>query len=811
MSNTIDFLKQTKSLNSDTSSTNAESQSVKDKPSLFDSLLSSNKTTSEGNLNNTEEVDTKSKIEQKNSDTKVDVKNTKENQNSLTDTKMNSIDLSKNSNIENKSLLKEEKTSSTSSLLDRLVLEAKKEVKNLDTKVNTIQTVSQSSEKSQIINPEIKLNEVDESVKTNVENINSKSSLLDNNNLENTQLKEDSNNENKTLFKETKVSDNSSLLDIDNKTEVKIENKVDLNTLDTKSKLNKTETQTLNNLQDIKQNPTQAELNTLDINTKMNSIETQILNTIETKTNFTNNIATSLDNVETINENIKQEVKKIDNNVSKLLGEKEVKTLDSKLNTKEVLLEAIDNKIESNTSQDLLVPELKNKLTKTLTSEEAESLKSDISQISKNSDYVTMNKDSDLMNKDLIIELPAKNSDKEFDKLENILDSKKPLENKESDKAELNIDEKTLVIQKNETSTFNDDSEGDISNNSKINISSTISVPLSDNLNVEDNANSSKNIQAKSLMDQLIQKNNESIESIYPDKVNMIQRESASKDFITNIYLSAQKNSINTQNLFNKNEAINLLKESTNIKDVKTSAQMLDLGLEDVSVDQTVETKDSIITPKRFDIDLVAKKSILDNLMKDKNIVDLDVKNLITQSVEASNALLDDNLSLVDDAVVTVNSPLSYNIQSKIIGARQQMSTMMSDIARQMYENYKPPVTVFKINLNPLELGSIAILMKNDKNNSLSISMNVSNNSTLDALVDNQNILRTSLNKSFDENTKFNLNFSSSSENNSQSNSQSNQNNQGNQNRFEQQIDTQSILELKEENKDREEKSIDYM
>ena len=86
--------------------------------------------------------------------------------------------------------------------------------------------------------------------------------------------------------------------------------------------------------------------------------------------------------------------------------------------------------------------------------------------------------------------------------------------------------------------------------------------------------------------------------------------------------------------------------------------------------------------------------------------------------------------------------------------------------------------------------------------------MNVSNNSTLDALIDNQNVLKTSLNKSFDENTKFNLDFSSSNENNSQSN---NQNNQGNQSRFEQQIDTQSILELKEENKDREEKSIDYM
>ena len=146
---------------------------------------------------------------------------------------------------------------------------------------------------------------------------------------------------------------------------------------------------------------------------------------------------------------------------------------------------------------------------------------------------------------------------------------------------------------------------------------------------------------------------------------------------------------------------------------------------------------------------------------------------------------------------------------SKIIGAKQQMSTMMSDIARQMYENYKPPVSVFRINLNPLELGSIAIMMKSDKNNALSISMNISNNTTLEALVENQNILRNSLNKTFDENTKFNLDFSSSNQNNNQSSN--NQNNNQSSSRFENQGDTQTILQMKEENKDREEKILDYM
>ncbi|MBU0924161.1 flagellar hook-length control protein FliK, partial [bacterium] len=314
-----------------------------------------------------------------------------------------------------------------------------------------------------------------------------------------------------------------------------------------------------------------------------------------------------------------------------------------------------------------------------------------------------------------------------------------------------------------------------------------------------------------SLMDQLIQKNIENSKTINSsDKIDFLQKETLSKDFISSIYLGSQKNSINNQELFNKNEAINLLKDASSLNDVKTSAGMLDLGLEniDVDVEQSLDLTTKLDLNKKIDLDLATRRNIIDNLILSKNIKSEGIKGLITKSVEASSALLDNTLQLADDAIVTVNSPLSYNIQSKIIGARQQMSTMMSDIAKQMYENYKPPVTVFKINLNPLELGSIAILMKSDKNNALSISMNVSSNSTLDALVENQNVLRNSLNKTFDENTKFNLDFSSSNQNNNQSN---NQNNQGNQNKFDQQMDTQSVLQLKEENKDREEKSIDYM
>ena len=241
---------------------------------------------------------------------------------------------------------------------------------------------------------------------------------------------------------------------------------------------------------------------------------------------------------------------------------------------------------------------------------------------------------------------------------------------------------------------------------------------------------------------------------------------------------------------------------------VKTSAEILDLGLEDMNIEQNIDIEK--IEVKKSDIESLTRKNLIDNLFLEKNVKSEEVKNLITQSVEASSALLENSLNLADDATVNVNAPLSYNIQSRIIGAKQQMSAMMSDIAKQMYENYKPPMTAFRINLNPLELGSIAILMKNDRNSGLTISMNVSNNVTLDTMMENQNMLRNSLNKTFDEGTKFNLDFSSSNQNSDNQSSNAHEG-QGNNRRFEQQMDTQSVLQLKEENRDIEEKSIDYM
>ncbi|WP_323592816.1 flagellar hook-length control protein FliK [Aliarcobacter butzleri] len=314
----------------------------------------------------------------------------------------------------------------------------------------------------------------------------------------------------------------------------------------------------------------------------------------------------------------------------------------------------------------------------------------------------------------------------------------------------------------------------------------------------------------KSLMDYLIEKNSQkNILEVQDTKVTNLSKDEnvVSKDFVSNIYLGEQKNSMVNQFLFNKNEALKLLQNgSISLEDIEKSANILNLELDDVSVEQ--DTTIQTLKNAKQDLDLSSeKKNILDTMLSEKNIRSADIKNLITQSVEASSALLDNTLNVSDDVTVDINPTLLNNIQSRIIGAKQQMSQMMSDVARQMYENYKPPVTVFKINLNPVELGSISILMKNDKNNGLNISMSVSNMTTLDTLLGNQDLLRNSLAKAFNENTQFNLDFSSSNQNN-RGNEQQSSNKQNR--KFEDKIDTQTVLKLKEENKDRDD-SLDYM
>lgn len=322
--------------------------------------------------------------------------------------------------------------------------------------------------------------------------------------------------------------------------------------------------------------------------------------------------------------------------------------------------------------------------------------------------------------------------------------------------------------------------------------------------------NNTKVEQKLSLMDQLIQSNSkkditakiEEAVSLNPQSIEQTNKNS--KELASNIFLADQKNSLNNQLLFNKNEAINILKNASGIEDIEKSANILDLNANNLEVEQNISSEN--LTDLSVDEkEILDRKNILNSILNEKDVRSVDVRNLITNSIEASKALLEDTINIVDDKVLDIQPNLVNSIQSRIVGAKQQMASMMSDVARQMYENYKPPVTVFRMNLNPGDLGTISVLMKQDKSSGLTINMSVSNIATLELLMENQNMLRNSLAKTFNDSANFNLDFSKGEGGQSQGDSSSNQNQKDKRD-----SNTQEILRLKKENKDYEEKN-DYM
>jgi hypothetical protein len=773
MSNIIDNLLLNESITASTSP--ITEQVTKDKPSLFDSLLSNISSPEEINLNNTiaTKIGTKEIIQKVEEISSVDNLEL-----------VDSLDVKDLESVKIESDNKEQKLTSTGTLLDRLIIEAKKgtkEIDNIGTKESLeLDDIKSLSNTKTLINGEIA---------SPVPVVSEESTQLDDNKIEN---KTSSSNN-------SKIVTNSELT-----SSIIIEENIisdEINKLDNKVNIS---------VDEISEETTSIDSS---ISEKL-ILDIDIQNKEESDTKTVSLLDRLISEAKKDNKNILN--KKIDSTIDKLNVDEE-----NKLDVNSIV--KIDNNDFLNIEDNKIVElELLNETQK-------DENKLDI----KNVDVKVASLDSSLEKLNIpetILPVIVKESKDIVENKKETISQNNEVKTKSKvilkDSLLENITQKVEVSKEsistdlaNEKLILNPSSIGlsnqEIVNNNLIDLETTgeslginnNSIPIvSNEVVTEENKTeivTIKKDEKLSLMDQLIQKNTEklTLDTISNEQFDPSLKEVVTKDLISSIYLGSQKNKINSQSLFNKNEAIAILKDGNSIQAVKTSAEMLDLGLEDVIVDQS-------ITVEKSELKQLDKKNLIENLFLEKSVKSEEIKGLITKSVEASNALIENSINLASDVTVNVNSPISYNIQSKIIGAKQQMSAMMSDIARQMYENYKPPVTAFKINLNPTELGSIAILMKSDKNSGLSISMNVSNNVTLETLIENQNVLKNSLNKTFDESTKFNLDFSSSNQNN---NNQSSSNNQSNNRQFEQQMGTQEVLKLKEDNKDIEEKVIDYM
>ena len=244
--------------------------------------------------------------------------------------------------------------------------------------------------------------------------------------------------------------------------------------------------------------------------------------------------------------------------------------------------------------------------------------------------------------------------------------------------------------------------------------------------------------------------------------------------FATAGYLHDQKKRNDIANMMKKNEGVLQAQNAKNVSDVKSSAQTLGLNASEAEVIEEVVQKEEVRVQNTRDD--VLKRMAFDNNVGKKlhnNTHQLKAnENIVAKAAQMTNTTEEQVVE------VAVSAEATQTIENRIIGARQSLRTMMSDVARQMAQNYRAPLTAFRINLNPSGLGNIAVMIKSEQSNGISISLNMSNTNTLDTFVDNQSQLRAALTRNFDNNTNFNLDFGMQQDRNSNQN----QNNESNQN-----------------------------
>ncbi len=467
----------------------------------------------------------------------------------------------------------------------------------------------------------------------------------------------------------------------------------------------------------------------------------------------------------------KKDIKTINEKDIKKASEENKTTTTTKEEKKENLGQEIKKVVEENKTvdkKDIKKASEENKTTTTTKEEKKENLGEDIKKV------VEENKTVDKKDIEKVSEENKTTTTTKEEKKENL--------GEEIKKAKVETSSTTV------TDNISTSLQKDIDNKEKSKTISEVKNPkvaqeLSNIVNNEEELlveKEPKNNQDKSLMDKLIDKANNNTIPLRTLNQEVI-KENNPNNLLTNIYLSSQKNLVHTQTVAKKSEAVKVLKEGNTVSSIKDASKILELNAQEISLevkkheDRKLDNKkiEKETTLDRFNFIKQSQRENLEkiqtqNLSDTSNAKELyhsksTVMATAASSTTNSSSTTSTNSNSVDNtpvSTVTVSNNLAQSIQNRIVGARQQMSAMMSDMARTMYENYKPPVTAFRINLMPAQLGSIAILMKSsERDSSLSISMNLSNSKTLDSFIDNQSSLKDALSRTFEGQTSFNLEF----------------------------------------------------
>lgn len=293
--------------------------------------------------------------------------------------------------------------------------------------------------------------------------------------------------------------------------------------------------------------------------------------------------------------------------------------------------------------------------------------------------------------------------------------------------------------------------------------------------------------------------NNSSSETINKDSKNPL---------LATMFLQSQNSNKETTSLSQIKDAKDTILNKKTVESVKESAKKLDLGLEETDVKNEGDSSKKVIEtePKKDEFknnnasNRFLNQALLNQKIDDrnKNVEDLRVMQQQKELVKSIDAEIESKKEKTNIVELTVPRDVIQNLQTKIIGAQQKMSGFMSEVARNMYLNYKPPVTAFRVNLNPANLGSISVIMRATKmDNSLSVSMNLSNSNTMESFVENKALLQNAIQRQFNETSNITIDFGMQNQNSENGFNQFNQNN--NQNNKEKNNDDVVIENAEEE------------
>ncbi len=233
------------------------------------------------------------------------------------------------------------------------------------------------------------------------------------------------------------------------------------------------------------------------------------------------------------------------------------------------------------------------------------------------------------------------------------------------------------------------------------------------------------------------------------------------------------KESLNTKETIKENIAIKLssLKNTPIVKEVQNTT---------VTTQHIIQTKKTKNTTKQEMTQSDLLKKLLKRSDKKENILLQQTKSSQQQNIEdlfqektqktdnfdkdtkntkqTLEELLRNETNTQNNELKPLQTHKSDSIEVKINEAKQMMKFLSEDIKKAI-DDYKPPFSRLKVQLNPQELGEIDLtVVQRGKNVHINLS---SNNAALNILANNLNELKTQLNQNGIHNASFNFNSNS--------------------------------------------------